>query len=354
MPLPVGGHHLKTPLFCGFSILFLLLLASPGLAAVYQLPDTLTDTGVEVYKIDNQYSSSWTGLVLPFIGGFGEKANQTGSLLPSYHYYTVSDASEFHAVETDVIGPVSFKFKLPSGYPTDNNYIMPVAFESDNTVYQYYIKVVTPGDFGTQYLIEVLDSDQKSVVNTTVLKLGSSSPAYVTFEDNGVKITHVNTLTGLLTIWETETGSASAEIPYSYCSKMSLDISGYPFPAEVTMKVMDVFETTKVYDSLVMKVYLLITQIIPDNNQNLYYFFKAVDTVWGLSLSIIVLCFSMPFMWLFFAGICGLCTVVLRGSLSSGIPAGIKTFISVSLVPVKLVGSILEMVARLITAIKPL
>ena len=354
MRFPVAVHASKKPLLCGFSVFLLLLLACPGLAAVYQLPDTLADRGAEAYKIDNQYSSSWGGIILPFIGGFGEKANQTGVLGSGYHYYTVSDASEFYATDSDVIGSVSFKFNLPSGIDFNNSYIMPVAFSADNSTYQYYIKITNPGTFGTSYLIEVLDGSQNSIVNTSVMKLGSSSPAYVTFEDNGVKITHVNKLTGILTIWETETGSASAEIPYSYCSKMSLDISGYPFPVEVTMKVLDSFETTKTYDSIPLAIYWLITQFIPDNNQSLYYFFKAVDTVWSTSLSIIVICFSMPFMWLFFAGICGLATCVIRGSLTSGIPAGIKTFISVSLIPVKLMRFILEMVARLITAIKPI
>ena len=62
----------------------------------------------------------------------------------------------------------------------------------------------------------------------------------------------------------------------------------------------------------------------------------------------------MPFMWLFFAGVCGLATCVIRGSLTAGIPAGIKTFISVSLIPVKIMRFILEMIARLVTAIKPI
>lgn len=354
MPLPVALNAIKKPLLCGFSIFLLLLLACPGFAAVYQLPDTTTDTGVIAYHLDNQYSSSWDGIVLPFIGGFGEKANQTGLLGTDSKYYTLSDASEFYTTDSDVIGSVSFKFNLPSGVDFNNSYIMPVAFKTDNSSYQYYIKVTNPGSFGTSYLIEILDGNQNSIVNTSVFKLGSSSPAYVTFENNGVKITHVNKLTGILTIWETETGSASAEIPYSYCDILGLDISGYPFPCEVNMKVLDNFETTKTYDSIPMAIYWLIAQVVPDNNQNMYYFFKAVDTVWSTSLTIIMICFSMPFMWLFFAGICGLCTVVIRGSLTSGIPAGIRTFISVSMMPVKLMGFILEMVARLITAIKPI
>lgn len=358
---PAIFRTLKHSIF-GMLLIFLICsLAGIGSAAVYQLPDTTQDMGMKAYKVDNQYSSSWGGIVLPFIGGYGEDANQTGlfgvqgsSIGTGYTYYTVNDASEFYAYQNDVIGSVSFKFNLPSGYKYNNSYLMPVSFTSDNSTYQYYIKVTSPGDYGTHYFIEVLDSSQTSLVNNSVTKLGSSSPAYVTFEDNGVKITHVNKLTGILTLWETETGSATAEIPYSYCNVLGMDISGYPFPVEVTFKDLDHFETTKTYDSIPMKIYWLINQVIPDNNQNMYYFFKAVDTVWSTSLSIILLCFSMPFMWLFFAGICGLCTCVLRGSLTSGIPSGIKTFISVAIIPVKLMRFILEMIARLITAIKPI
>lgn len=337
-------------------ILFLIcMIAGLSSAAVYQLPDVSTDTGVKTFHVCNQYANDWPGLVLPFIGGFGEKANNSG-MYTEMQYYTVTEGSDFVASATDVIGSVSVKIKLPFGYNYDNAYVMPIAFKSQNDTSQFYIRVTVPGTtYMNHYLIEVLDENQTSIVNTTVAKLGSSSPAYVTFEDNKVKLTHVNTLTGLgFILWESSEGSASVEIPYTYCSDMSCDISGYAFPVDINMKVMDAFETTKTYDSIPMIIYWLVVQVVPDNNQNLYYFFKAVDSIWSVSLGIILLCFSMPFMWLFFAGICGLCTVVIRGSLTSGIPAGIKTFISVSMIPVKLIGFILEMIARLITAIKPI
>lgn len=337
-------------------LLFLIcLLAGPGSAAVYQLPDVSQDTGVKTFHVCNQYADKWEGIVLPFIGGFGDKANNSG-MYTEMQYYTVYEDSEFVASATDVIGSVSVKFKLPYGYDYENAYVMPISFKTENDTSQFYIRVTVPGTtYMNHYLIEVLDENQTSIVNTTVAKLGSSSPAYVTFEDNKVKITHVNTLTGLgIIIWESSEGSASVDIPYTYCKDMYCDISGYGFPVDINMKVLDGFETTKTYESIPMIIYWLVVQVVPDNNQNLYYFFKAVDSIWSVSLGIILLCFSMPFMWLFFAGICGLCTVVIRGSLTSGIPAGIKTFISVSMIPVKLIGFILEMIARLITAIKPI
>lgn len=363
MKLPFSLNAGKKPLLCGFSVFLLLLLVCPAYASVYQLPDTTTDMGMKAYKVDNQYSSEWGGLVLPFIGGFGEKANQTGllgvpgsSLGTGYTYYTVYDASDFYSYSGDLIGEASFKFKLPYGMNAGGSYIMPVTFSNENETSQFYIKVSCPGtSLMNHYLIEVLDENQNSIVNTSVAQLGSSTPAYVTFGNNAIKITHVNAFAGIISIFtETSYGSASVEAPYSYCTKMSFDISGYPYPVECTFKDYDNYETTKTFDSIPMKIYWLITQIIPDNNQSLYYFFKAVDTIWSTSLSIIIICFSMPFMWLFFAGLCGLTTCVIRGSLKSGLPAGIQTFISVSLIPVKLMSFILEMVARLITAIKPL
>jgi hypothetical protein len=327
-------------------------MSFPASAGVYQIPDVTTDQGFITVTVDNQYANNWNGIILPFIGGFGKEASEQSGIKDN-SYYVVSESSDFYTAATDCIGQITFKFNLQKEGDL-STYLIPIKFETNNTSSQYYVRITQPAtNFMNQYMIELLNSEQTSLLNTTVAQLGSNSPAYVTFGDNKVKITHVNTLTGILTLWETETGSGVIELPYSYCEKVSMDISGYPYPIECKMKVLDSFEIEKTYDSFPLKIYWLITQIVPDNNQSLYYLFQAVDKIWSLSMGIILLSVSMPCMWLFFAVVCGLGSVVMKGNLNSGIPAGIRTTIKVTIIPAKLVKILIDILAKILTAIKP-
>jgi hypothetical protein len=363
---PAIFRTLKHSVF-GMLLIFLIFSSFIGIgsAAVYQLPDTTTDQGMVGYRVENQYSQNQYYLfgleipfigkisTLPFLGGYGsDSANVDHS---NTTYFVSYDYCEFNSAVTDAIGEVSFKIDLPES-DDFNTYILPVKFTTNDTSQQFYLKIYQHylSSYTKEYVISVCDGNQSAFLNKTIYPLAAGSPLYITFGNEKIKINRVNSVSDVIDIYDNETGSASTDLSYSFCNNLQFDISGYPYPAQCNFKVYDGYEFTKTYDSIPMKIYWLINQVIPDNNQNMYYFFRAVDTVWSTSLSIILLCFSMPFMWLFFAGICGLCTCVLRGSLTSGVPAGIKTFISVSLIPVKLMGFILEMIARLITAIKPI
>jgi hypothetical protein len=346
-------------------LLFLICsLAGIGSAAVYQLPDTTTDQGMIGYRVENQYSQyqyylfgleiPFIGKIsnLPFLGGYGSDAASVDH--SNTTYYVSYEYCEFNSAGSDAVGEVSFKIDLPDN-DDFNAYILPVKFTTNVTSQQFYVKVFQQYvNYKKEYVISVCDENQSAFLNKTINPLAAGSPLYITFGNEKIKINRINSVSDVIDLYDNETGSASADLSYSFCDNLQFDISGYPYPAQCNFKVYDGYEFTKTYDSIPMKIYWLINQVIPDNNQNMYYFFKAVDTVWSTSLSIILLCFSMPFMWLFFAGICGLCTCVLRGSLTSGIPSGIKTFISVAIIPVKLMRFILEMIARLITAIKPI
>jgi hypothetical protein len=343
-------------------------------AESFQIPDVSVDQGIKVFTAGNNHATSdvlltipgWVPLIgdmdiinLPFIGSYGKEGTENQGLGKSNNtYFSVTEKASFNTEVTDAIGKVNFKFILP-GDKDSNSYFIPINFTTNATSIDCYIKIerVNTDEYTNGFKLSILNESQSELCNRSFSGVFSDDTCYIDFENSKVRIVSPgDKITGLNPLVDSDIlnlDSGTRDYIYNTCKILTFDIATYPYPAQCAFTVMDRFELEKEYDSIIMKIYSLITKIVADKNQNLYYLFRAADSLWSITIALIIMCFSMPFMWLCFAGICGLCSCVFRGNIKSGIPAGIRTFVNVCLIPVKLIQVIIDLLAKIIQGIKP-
>jgi hypothetical protein len=331
-----------------FPLLFLLLLLCvPASAGTITMEDTAGENEVRVYSVSD-----------PALEG----------ILPSAIDYTVSGENIFYTASDDVISKATIGFDVK-----DNGIeVIPFTLYYGDEPLDYEINISKSGfhvnisiycedEFLTGHdYIHLFSSDYFLTFGEDSLFLtsGGITEAYDTIKASK------NWIPGTWEVWLNEHG-------FDYFDEV--DNLGF-LPANGIKINLDRDESTYLWmnikddsnyqyipdikedplTSIIMGVYSVVTIVIPDNNHVLYDFCMLTGTLGDYILVFFGILLSVPFMYLFFAGVCSLAVFVLNGSFRGGTAAGIRTFMKFISFPFNLVKSLWHLLMKIIEAILPI
>lgn len=231
------------------------------------------------------------------------------------------------------------------------NEIIPFSIGKGDTEEEFYLQVNTSDSVGT-----LLTEVNLSLYSGDGVYLASDKGValfheyfQVCINRNGIGVNNQDIDYGLMPIFE---------FP-SYVSLLPADritINVADSQAEILCR-MHVYDNAEYSeeddDSFIMGVYWVIESIIGDPNNVLYAYFEVANLYFGWVTGIMFLMISAPFMYVFFALICGLFSCVLKGSFSGGVSAGISTFVKVMKIPVHILKFAASVIYGIIKILKP-
>lgn len=278
--------------------------------------------------------------------------------------FGVSDISEIGATSIVGINRISTEedtFYLSSDDTFNElNFEISVDVDSGNETIPFSIG---KGDKEEEFYLQVNNSDSIGSLLTEVnLSLYSGNGVYlasdkglalfyeyfqVCINRNGIGVNNQDVDYGLMPIFEFP--SYVSLLP---ADRIKINIADSNAEILCRMHVYDNAEYAEEDDeSFIMGIYWLIESIIGDSDNVLYAYFQVADLYFNWVTGIIVLMVTAPFMYVFFALVCGLVSCILKGSFTGGVSAGISTFIKVMKIPVhifKMVGSFIYGIIKIL------
>lgn len=263
--------------------------------------------------------------------------------------HVVYDETQFFATSDDIIDQMDLYFNVNGSDKTDH--LMRFSCSSQDGVKTLFVKThwETESLFDP-LVLSVLAENNTVLVSETYNFPGARKKGIVSINENNVFIRSSS-----LFYFPSLTGNVSGNVSgYLPAESVTMDIHQYPEECRVYLKVLDDFEGQKNYDSFIMSIYWLITQVFPDSHNVLYAYFQIADAYFSAVTWLMLIFVSVPFFYVFLAGVAGLSVCVLKGTFKGGVVAGLNTFISIMKWPFTVVKWVWEMVMRVIEVLKPI
>lgn len=318
-------------------LLLLIFLISPVSAEIVDVPDS---AGSNRYSFVNEKYSSFD--VSDFID-FSDILEFDSEQIGIDRYSTEADT--FVLSSDDYIDSIEFRIFVSS---SSANETMPISLGNGSEYENLYININNTKT-GAGLL---------SNINVSVY----SADGYLLAFDNGLCLfseyfeVYINRFGVGVTTRDFDYGLYVAnEIPFGSfvpVKSISTNIADSNNGILVRLQIYDNQEYAEEKDSsFLMGVYWVIESIIGDPDNVLYAYFQVADLYFNWVTGIIVLMVTAPFMYVFFALVCGLFSCILKGSFSGGVSAGISTFIKIMKIPVhifKMVGSFIYGIIKIL------
>ncbi|MDQ1254040.1 MAG: hypothetical protein QG646_3254 [Euryarchaeota archaeon] len=311
-------------------LLLLIFLISPANAETIYLPNS---AGSDVYKIINE---NYGANDLIEIGG-------TSSIGVDYLSF---EEDTYIAANYDTINQISFEMSVDS---STGNETIPFTLSNGETSQDFVIQINRTQALG---LAEINCSLYTADGDYLCSDIGYSlfyEYFQVVFNRFGYGISNNNMDYGLMPIYEDPTYNNL--IP---AKSLTIDLSDTGASVLCRIEVYDNQEYAEEQDSsFIMGVYWVIESVIGDPDNVLYSYFQIADLYFSWVTWVIVIMVTAPFMYVMFAGICGLAAACLAGNFRSGFSAGMRTFVKVMMIPVNIIKMLANMVYGIIEILKP-
>lgn len=263
--------------------------------------------------------------------------------------HVVLDETKFTAISDDIISELNLYFYVNGSDKTDH--IMRFTCEGSNGEKTFFVKTHwAVEELLDPLTISVLDQNNTVLASETYNFPGPHKKGVISVNENNVFIRDSS-----LYYFPTLTGNVSGNISgYLPTQSVTMDIHQYPEECRVYLTVLDDFEGQKTYDSFIMSIYWLITQVFPDNHNVLYAYFQVADAYFSFTTWLMIMFISVPFFYVFLAGVLSLTVCVLKGTFKGGIVAGVHTFITIMKWPFSVVQWVFGMIMHVIEVLKPI
>lgn len=311
-------------------LLLLIFLISPANAEIIDLPDS---AGSDVYKIVNENYGANDLIEIGSTSAIGVD-------------YLNFQEDTYIVSNDDTINQISFELSIDS---STGNETIPFTLSNGETSKEFYIQINRTQALG---LAEINCSLYTADGNYLCSDVGYSlfyEYFQVVFNRFGYGISNVDMDYGLMPIYEDPTYNTL--IP---AKSLTVDFSNKAASVLCRLEVYDNQEYSEEDDSsFIMGVYWVIDSVIGDPDNVLYSYFQIADMYFSWVTWVIVIMVTAPFMYVMFAGICGLAAACLAGNFRSGFSAGVRTFIKVMMFPVNIIKMLANMVYGIIKILKP-
>lgn len=311
-------------------LLLLIFLIGPANAAFVDLPDS---EGSDVYKIVNENY------------GANDLINIGGTSAIGIDYLNFQEDT-YIVSNDDSINQISFELSVDSA---TGNESIPFNLSNGETSQDFYIQINRTRIFGLAEINCSLYTADGVYLCSDVGYSLFSEYFQVVFNRFGYGISNVDMDYGLMPIYEDPTYNTL--VP---AQSLKIDLSDTGASVLCRIEVYDNQEYSEEEDSsFIMGVYWVIESIVGDPDNLLYSYFQIADLYFSWVTWVVVIMVTAPFMYVMFAGICGLAAACLAGNFRSGFSAGIRTFVKVMMIPVNIIKLIASMVYGIIKILKP-